>query len=351
MEPLCDSDYIPIKDFRLRKSLWEMIEDLVESNDEKSELKKVIGQSLIDETLDLHCELNTLHEIWAETQENNETQQMSNKIPEPPFLRENLEKQITLLVDLLKQKLKKQGEGAVSAFLTEDDRQLIKSVSSDHIVRSTQSVSPSSNCETPTSDYYSRCSSSLSVDVESLQENMNVSEVDSIAQNMRDDFEEERKELLKDITYVQSALIYESDLKLRENEKRVSSPSIRELQKLSTKLEKQVLSDVSMNQRVSSSTHAHARSPQSRKLKPLSRNNSLDSDNLRTRTASIDKDNNSNNNNSTSVVQMRFTPSPPTGGKLPTPPSSGRRDTATRPSHMLRRTIQTKKEMSPPISG
>ena len=40
-----------------------------------------------------------------------ETQQTSNKIPEPPFLRENLEKQITLLVDLLKQKLKKQGEG------------------------------------------------------------------------------------------------------------------------------------------------------------------------------------------------------------------------------------------------
>lgn len=60
-------------------------------------------------------------------------------------------------------------------------------LSIDHIVRSTQSLSPSSNCETPTSDYYSRCSSSLSVDVESLQESMNVSEIDSIAHNMRYD--------------------------------------------------------------------------------------------------------------------------------------------------------------------
>ena len=58
MEPLCDTDYIPIKDFQLRKSLWEMIEDLIERNDEKNELKKVIGQSLIDETLDLHCEVS-----------------------------------------------------------------------------------------------------------------------------------------------------------------------------------------------------------------------------------------------------------------------------------------------------
>jgi len=37
-------------------------------------------------------------------------------MPEPPFLRENLEKQITLLVDLLKQKLNKQGEGCVNSF-------------------------------------------------------------------------------------------------------------------------------------------------------------------------------------------------------------------------------------------
>lgn len=58
MESLCDADYIPFKEFQLRKSLWEVIEDLVESTDEKGELKKVIGQSLIDETLDLHCEVN-----------------------------------------------------------------------------------------------------------------------------------------------------------------------------------------------------------------------------------------------------------------------------------------------------
>ena len=57
MEPLCHFDHIPIKDFPLRKSLWEIIEGIVESINEKSELKKVIGQSLIDETLDLHCEV------------------------------------------------------------------------------------------------------------------------------------------------------------------------------------------------------------------------------------------------------------------------------------------------------
>ena len=59
----------------------------------------------------------------------------------------------------------------------------------DRITRSLHSTSPSqANCETPTSDYFSRPSSSLSVDVESLQENMSVSDVDSISQILRFDF-------------------------------------------------------------------------------------------------------------------------------------------------------------------
>jgi len=341
MESLCDQDYITFKDFKLTKPLWGSIEHLVECYDERNELKKIIGQSIVDETLDLHVELCTLHEIWQETQE--EVPRKSS-LPEPPFIRENLEKQITLLVELLNQKLQKKGEGAVSAFLSEDDRKLIKSVSSDQIERRTRcdsSSRSSSQCDTPTSDYYSRCSSSLSIDQESLQDKISVSEIDTIAQTLRYDFEEERKNLLKDITYIQSALIYESDLKTRETQqKQQGSPSIRDLQKLSSKLEKQILQDASKTTAVGNVTTQAAnclRSHPSRKLKPLNISHHHLESNFQTGIShSEDHENNNNNNNDSS--QVRFLPSPPVGGKIPTPPTSGRSGRATATHHLKRTT-------------
>ena len=51
-------EYIHFKDFHLRQPLWESIENLVQCFDERLEVKKVIGQSLVDETLDLHIEVS-----------------------------------------------------------------------------------------------------------------------------------------------------------------------------------------------------------------------------------------------------------------------------------------------------
>jgi len=58
MALLSSEEYIQFKDFILRQPLWESIENLVPHYDERLEVKKVIGHSLVEETLDLHIEVS-----------------------------------------------------------------------------------------------------------------------------------------------------------------------------------------------------------------------------------------------------------------------------------------------------
>lgn len=337
MEPLSLSEYIEFKDFHLHQPLWENIEKVVDCVEERTEIKKVVGNSIIDENIDLHVELSTLHDIWRETQQEEDSIPKSRTLPEPPFLRENLEKQITLLVDLLKQKLK---EGDESVNLSEEDRRLIKSVSSvDRLCNSKQSLR-----DTPSSGYESRCSSALSVDLNSLQESMTVSDIDSIVQPLRDDFEEEKKFLLKDITYIQNVLIYESNMKELKRQRRKSSPSIKELQSLSNRLEMQVLDTKQIKPPTSpikKKTMHRSSLTRSPKLKPIQPRPTSVEEN----TDSIQDDNNDHN--------TKFTPYPPyppstiEGGmsisKIPTPPRMNRNEKK-KTSHAIRQNIKLKKQ-------
>ncbi|XP_057300037.1 uncharacterized protein LOC130630529 isoform X2 [Hydractinia symbiolongicarpus] len=233
------------ENFCVRESIWENIESLTNCVEEKNQIKKAIGESLVDETLDLHQEVAILYEIWKEYHE----EVSNNMLPEPPLQRENLEKQIGLLVKLLQQKVAKQGGRSLGVTLTDEERALVKNVAKRKCPTSCQTCesskqqlsSASSSHTTPSSGYDSRCSSSLSVDLNVLQDSINMMEMDKIVQPLQEDFEDERKGLLQDIQYIQDALIYEGE---EENKRRKQrSPTLTELRRLSSKLEKEVLLD------------------------------------------------------------------------------------------------------------
>jgi len=233
-----DESILAFESFHLRESIWEKVESLTRFGSERNQIKKIIGESVIDETLDLHQEVQTLYEIWKDYHLTITQKTYHPVLPEPPLLRENLEKQITLLVKLLQQKVKKQGGKSITAVLNEDERSMIKSVSKGSKVMVAKQSPPDN---TKINDVDSRCSSSLSVDVDLLKDRMNLMDIDEIIQPLRNDFEDERRFLLKDIEAIQNAMILEET-----NNQLVThaqnSPTIKDLRTIESKLEKEVLS-------------------------------------------------------------------------------------------------------------
>jgi hypothetical protein len=93
------------------ESLWQLIKSIANQN-ELDVIKSIIGESLVETTLDLHNEIDTLLEIWRDYRNEtmtslNQLKQSSNKnLPEPPNIRETLKKEIKFFVKQMREQYK-----------------------------------------------------------------------------------------------------------------------------------------------------------------------------------------------------------------------------------------------------
>jgi hypothetical protein len=92
------------------ESLWQLIKSIANEK-ELDVIKSIIGQAVIESSIDLHNEIDTLLEIWRDYR--NETMVSLNKIkqnmnkttnlPEPPNIRETLKKEIRFFVTQMRE--------------------------------------------------------------------------------------------------------------------------------------------------------------------------------------------------------------------------------------------------------
>jgi len=235
--------------FQQRESIWKLISDIAK-DEEQLEVKKILGVSLVDETIDLHREVETLIEIWKELRVSAGQGDPISQLSEPPAMRTNLEKRISLLVEMLDQKSRKTGR-KLSEVLKEEDMSMIDKVMKDannnlaetigERVRSSSSGYGSSRCSDTIPS--SRCSSSLSVDLDSLEGSINVQRIDDVITHLIKDLEDERDGLFEDIQYIQNTMIDERTQQERKEIERLTTPTLSDLRSLGTKLEKAVLDD------------------------------------------------------------------------------------------------------------
>lgn len=97
------------------ESLWQFIKSIANEK-ELDVIKNIIGESLVEMSLDLHNEIDSLLEIWRDYR--NETMVTLNKIkqdsvssktsnlPEPPNIRETLKQEIRLFVTQMREHFK-----------------------------------------------------------------------------------------------------------------------------------------------------------------------------------------------------------------------------------------------------
>jgi len=96
---------------------------------------------------------------------------------------------------------------------------------------------------TPSSDG-SRCTSSLSDHLDSMNDKLNALEIDRITDHLRQLLLEEKEGLLGDIAFLQDCLMEESDYRDQVTSPVESEPSLKDLRDLGTKLEKELLHNV-----------------------------------------------------------------------------------------------------------
>ncbi|XP_065069181.1 uncharacterized protein LOC135694393 [Rhopilema esculentum] len=267
----------PPETFEPRESIWAYIEKQT-LEEERLEIKKLIGSSLIEETVDLHQEVDTLLEIWRECREENDGPRHALALPEPPNVRENLIKQIQLFVKLLQERSDNYCKGdirSLSPFQSEVVRNICieKERSSPSQERPQTARSTRDGRETPlrpmSSGRSSSCSSGFRDHFLESGTGKSTNEIEELADIIRESLEEERNGLHEDIAFLQQCLFDESTFRASA-EQRVEEPSLKDLQDIGLRLEKELLvtaSGPAENPSKAGHLHEHRQSPTSNSMK------------------------------------------------------------------------------------
>ncbi|XP_065833828.1 coiled-coil domain-containing protein 24-like [Oscarella lobularis] len=227
-------------------SLWSLILDHVDAS-EVEEIKERLGESLVDETIDLRAEVNSLQSIWTEyRKETDDLEKAANAVslasvlPEPPAIRDRLKQEVQFFVTNLRQKAKDEGR---------DDKRLLANCNTrviDYALEATKGDGSCCRIATPSSDTSSRASN-LSDQIEVVQHQLNVADIDVVTDHIRSALEEECAQLKSDIHFLQTSL--EEEITYRDDVKSSMQPppSLKELRECSRMLEQEYVRGASAN--------------------------------------------------------------------------------------------------------
>jgi len=269
-----NSDVLPVE--VNSKSAWQILADSVPKS-EHDEIKRIIGEDLIDEAETLHTEVVALLEIWKDYREAIETESATPKqpeliaIPEPALVRENLKQEIKFFLDSLKAKganikrsTQKTGATAIIDYVLESGRPNSNPLSSRR--PSTPRFEGNRPASAPRAN-------DLESEVEGLEDKLSVFNFDLVADRIRTAMRSECDSLLNDAEFLQQCLEGEHDYRWSLiPQKKERAPSIGELRSFRSQLETKYFASASPK-RPPSGSGAKIRRPSNSTLphKPLPR--------------------------------------------------------------------------------
>lgn len=243
-----------LEGFQLEPRVW----DLVQSHcplEEAAEVRRILGSSLVEQSLDLYEEASALLVIWRQVREETDSEllraSVPGSLPEPPAVRERLLQEVLFFVDYLQQK----GAGlevSSGSGLTSHDCAVISYISRNKsasgrrsVERPRSAVTSLDGCDTPlrhtpSSEEGSQCSV-LSDCVEAVA--VNATDIDVIVAHLREELEEECARRRADIAFLQQCL--DGEAGFRDESLAATStpkPSLQDLRSLGSKLEQHILS-------------------------------------------------------------------------------------------------------------
>ncbi len=255
------------------ESLWELITQNVKEC-ELDIIKSTIGESLVDTSIELHEEVNTLLDIWRDYRE--ETMSNLNRIiisnntskivlPEPPDQRERLIKEIHFFLKQMREKsdskafcnqltVKKHNLNVINYVLNtstskyDDNNSLMLGDDTSRLTpRMTErplSRMSKGGLETPCMKTFrsqNNCSK-INSTLEIVEDKLNCTQIDEIVEHLREVLQEEVDTLLKDIDFLYECIDKESDYRL-QSKNTAKEPTLTELKEERKRLEDDILVD------------------------------------------------------------------------------------------------------------
>ncbi|XP_033111029.1 coiled-coil domain-containing protein 24-like [Anneissia japonica] len=242
--------------FEVPLSLWKLVQENV-SQEEQQEIKNILGESEVDQTLELHSEVEALLEIWQDFRSENEAsnEPLRSSLPEPPMVREGLKSHILLLVESIRDRAKeecRESNSDLSGFNSDILEYVLEE--SDRASPGSELRRPLTACSsrdgretpmrmTPSSDGdYLSASSNVSDQIDSVKEHLNVLKIDQVVNELRSSLAEETARLLNDIRFLQNCLEEEKDFRCQSAMTMTikREPTLSELQHEKNRLQKKV---------------------------------------------------------------------------------------------------------------
>ncbi|XP_071119821.1 coiled-coil domain-containing protein 24-like isoform X2 [Haliotis cracherodii] len=181
-------------------SLWQLVEELVSSH-EQEEIKRILGESLIDQSIELHEEVSTLMSIWHDYKMETRQSEPPKPLPEPPQQRERLIQEISFFVANVKDKAKSTG-----------------------II--------------PFQD--------LGEEMLRMRNKLNYLQLDDVVQHLRLSLQDEIEQLLQDITFLQHQIDDEVSIRMTGRPTIAKEPTLTELKEERAALEKELLTQATV---------------------------------------------------------------------------------------------------------
>ncbi|XP_060075904.1 coiled-coil domain-containing protein 24-like [Ylistrum balloti] len=232
-------------------SLWQLVEQHVPKH-EQDEIKNLLGESMVDQSLELHQEIDVLLEIWRDYRdETNDNQRV--KLPEPPGLRDRLVQEINFFAENIREKAKNNGLNPdrlleakhcteIIEYAMDTARSGSRCMSRPGTARS-RDGSETPMIVTPTGSDRISAASTLSEEIDSMNDKLNFLHFDEVVQHLRSTLEEETRMLLKDIKFLQDCLEDEATYRAEVQGTFSREPTIADLQQERSKMEKSLLVD------------------------------------------------------------------------------------------------------------
>ncbi|XP_014768668.1 coiled-coil domain-containing protein 24 [Octopus bimaculoides] len=290
--------------YKVPLSVWKLIEQTVPDS-ERQEIKNILGVGLVEESIQLQNELETLQEIFKEYQERN-LSQVTLRIPEPPTARETLIKEIAFLISSIIEKAEYNGLDS-SQVLSKYNKEIRDYVSQQQEIyqetKQYDSISPVMSKNQSISSNINQCSNSMKDEIQAMIHSLDYLKIDDVAQELRSRLEDEIRQLLRNIELLQNNLdVTEQSVSETVSTSKKVIPTISEL-----RLERKLLEEELLKE---STSRKSTPSPSSAlKLPAKKPNRNVDA---------VDKNikkPNSSENLCLGFSQYRFLPHPPGHGK------------------------------------
>ncbi len=292
------------------ESLWQLIKSVANER-ELDTIKSIIGESLIENSIDLHNEIDSLLEIWRDYRYEtnvslNQTLDQKNGkcLPEPPNMRETLKKEINFFVKQMRAQYKEDKHFQLRIATNNHNLNVINYVlnseltSAPFTTNSTRSrsmvserpptsynqhtgsetpvilntdgrqsrqriryrpVSRSSSLQSPRNDQVKSVNSfrhdeisvpgTLAENLENYvdEDKINCMQIDEIADHLRELLQQECDTLLKDIEFLYECIDQEREYRVSSRQS-LREPSLNELKGERNLLESDLMSSVGKNQ-------------------------------------------------------------------------------------------------------